>query len=279
MHATVAAMHGLCAAVELSRPVIDLPTIEVIIRPALDVLAHAPIIWRVQNWPRGYPGDFETIEWICDGSPRLEKSDPYYWIEWYSLNSAIVQQHRNKIGYQRAQLQTVPASGRILSVGCGGARDMLELDVNYKGHHVTLVDIDPEALCLAHARASRWAASVDVIEGDALRALRSLKEPFDLVLFGGLFDYLNDRVISLLLTLSDRLVSARRGRTIFTNVSTFSPFEAWTQYVVRWPLRFRSECEVQAITTSAAIDRERLHISRDATGLSLLCEVHPPPDC
>jgi SAM-dependent methyltransferase len=173
-------------------------------------LAHAPFIWRIQNWPRGHPGDFETIELICEGSPKLAASDPFFWIEWYSLNSAIVQQHRNKIEYQQAQLRTVSASGRILSVGCGGARDMLALD-GRTGRHVTLVDIDPDALDLARARASKWAESVEVIEGNALKVLRSLRGPYDMVLFGGLFDYLDDRTIVPLLRLADRLVAVRGG--------------------------------------------------------------------
>ena len=34
--------------------------------------AHSPFVQRLQEWPRGYCGDFETIEWLCaDGSSYI----------------------------------------------------------------------------------------------------------------------------------------------------------------------------------------------------------------
>jgi len=56
---------------------------------------------RAQDWPRGYAGDFETIEYLCDGTNRVSREDSLgYCIEEYTLNSQITQQHRNKVKLQ-----------------------------------------------------------------------------------------------------------------------------------------------------------------------------------
>ena len=34
-----------------------------------DIVAGSPFVARAQDWPRGYPGDFETIEWLWSGDP------------------------------------------------------------------------------------------------------------------------------------------------------------------------------------------------------------------
>ena len=63
---------------------------------------------RLQAWPRGYPGDFETVEWLCDARNRAEPGTVPWALEQCSLQSPLAQQHRNKVGLQgRAILATL----------------------------------------------------------------------------------------------------------------------------------------------------------------------------
>ena len=62
----------------------------------------SPLCTRLQDWPRGYPGDFETVEYLCDGVNRAPVDSFGHAIEAYALRSAAAQQHRNKVEEQAA---------------------------------------------------------------------------------------------------------------------------------------------------------------------------------
>lgn len=101
-HGTIAAMHHLCAAIEAAyEKGAERNQVVEILKPAYELHSRSRFVHRLQTWPRGYPGDFETVEWIAAARPQIRQSDPAYWLEWYALNTAIAQQHRNKLAWQR----------------------------------------------------------------------------------------------------------------------------------------------------------------------------------
>lgn len=274
MHAVVSAMHGLCQKIELAKNWLDHEEIREIIKPAWDIHAEAPFVRRLQTWPRGYPGDFETIEMLMAGHSVLDPSHRAYWIDWYALNTAIAYQHRNKLSFQRDRVvEGLEPGGAILSVGCGGASDLVEIaGLRGEGISITLVDIDEDALALASERVS-WADEVTCINGDAVRALRSMDQQFDRIVFGGLFDYLNDRAVRLLLKLSYERLLKPSGRIVFTNLSSHSTFDVWLEFLASWQMIYRTKNKVQELVHAADIPVERMEIGFDSTGLSLLCEL------
>ena len=91
----------------------------------------SPLCTRLQDWPRGYPGDFETVEYLCEGVNHAPVDSFGHAIEAYALRSAAAQQHRNKVEEQAAvvarRLALTTGPVRILSIGCGGSRDLLAL--------------------------------------------------------------------------------------------------------------------------------------------------------
>jgi extracellular factor (EF) 3-hydroxypalmitic acid methyl ester biosynthesis protein len=153
---------------------------------------------RLREWPRGYPGDFETIELLVKGSEVPTSTDPGEWIGWYAVNTAIGQQHRNKVWWQCLQTCAI-TPGRILSVGCGGGADFNIAPHRFTGSEIVLLDIDQDALRLAQDRLQRY-CEVRAICGDVRRGIRRAQDegPFDVVACGGLFDYLDDRSIVFL---------------------------------------------------------------------------------
>ena len=74
---------------------------------------RSPLVHRLQAWPRGYAGDFETVEWLCDARNRAQIGTVPWAIEQCSLQSPLAQQHRNKVGLQaRAILSTLVREAR-----------------------------------------------------------------------------------------------------------------------------------------------------------------------
>ena len=66
-HEVVAGMHDLCFQIlEAEKNGLSRSEIEEIIKPARDIHSRSVFVKRLQDWPRKYPGDFETVEYICD---------------------------------------------------------------------------------------------------------------------------------------------------------------------------------------------------------------------
>lgn len=275
-HAVISLMHETCMRVEKSLAIgCSRVLILQVISPIRDVLAGSPFIRRIQEWPRSIPGDYETVEYLIAGQSRCDKEDSHFWIEWYALNTAIAQQHRNKVAWQRSEIKRVVSRhGRILSLGCGGFPEADQKPEMARDLDFVLVDIDAEALRLAQARLAQ-ARSVVIIHGDAVRGLLKARQlgPFDLILCGGLFDYLTDTVITRLLRGFSQLWP--NSHIAFTNIDAGNPYRVWMEFLASWFLIHRSKSEVVELCTKAAIAPWRVQVQSDMTGLALLCKIEP----
>ena len=92
---------------------------------------------------------------------------------------------------------------RILALACGGCpdvRNVLSL-LRRSAAELHLNDADPDALAFAATQLAPIVDRCTFLPGNALKIARRLRisVPFDLILAGGLFDYLPDRHASYLL--------------------------------------------------------------------------------
>ena len=283
LHATAAGLHAFAAAVDLCEDAgIERTTLLPFVEPLRALHAQSPFVHRLQAWPRGYAGDFETIEYLCDAENRAPVGTVAWAIEQYALQSPIAQQHRNKVGLQaRAILSTLLAKrdARIASIGCGGCRDLSLVQ-----HHIprdagmfVLVDSDAEALAFARQRLDRLSDRCQFVRGRVPRvltapALRDASGQFDLIVAGGLFDYLQDDWAIATLRLARRMI-APNGRLILSNIAAGNPFRAWLEYLAEWTLIERQPEDLGRLLAAADFPAEHLHISRDSSGLALMADV------
>jgi len=280
LHATAAAMHRFSTAILLCERAGFTRTA---LMPHLERLralhARSPFVARLQAWPRGYAGDFETVEYICDARNHSTPGTVPWAIEECALQSPVAQQHRNKVGLQaRAILSTIVANprGRIASVGCGGCRD-LSLIQDYlapdQGRFV-LVDADPAALEFARSRLTRIADRCELVPGSVPRVLTKLtaRDQFDLVVAGGLFDYLPDRWAVATLKGLARIMKPG-GRLLFSNIAAGNPFRPWIEYLADWRLIERSPADLEQLIGEAGFPGAARRIFRDSTSLALMIEL------
>src|SRR5205085_5021034 len=75
-----------------------------VLEPVRRIHARSDFVRRLQQWPRGYPGDFETVEYLCHGRSHAESGTIQDICETYSLTRSIAQQHRNKVQHQAARI-------------------------------------------------------------------------------------------------------------------------------------------------------------------------------
>lgn len=255
--------------------------IEAALAPATHALSASPFVARLQTWPRGYPGDFETIEYLCDGVNKAETETLGFYCEAYYLHSAPACQHRNKLEAQSQRIRDVTLArpdANILVLGAGGGRDLLQALPWLERSRARLVlnDIEPDALALCQQRLSRLGDRVTVAPGNGLAVGRFVAAaPFDLVLAGGLFDYVATPV--LIRTLRRMLLKLLRpdGQLFFTNIAQGNVFRSGMEYLLNWPLIERSPHDLLHMLQRAGIGRDSVRISQELTGLAYLVDVVP----
>ena len=272
-HRALAALHGLlagacgAAAVGVSRSELRELTEEARLHCARysRTLAHA------QAWPRGYPGDFELIERLLNADPGGEPGTLERVLESCVLQLPIVWQHRAKIAWQaqlvrqglgRAAGETV----RVLSIACGGSRDLLLLAPHELSRlDLVLSDLDRDALALSEARLAPRVGRLHGVPGDALRSATRLRAhgPFDVILIGGLLDYLPERAARTLLKQAGAML-APGGQLGATNVAAGNPWRLLLELIADWTLIERSEEQMSQlmslpdVTSSVVLDESRL---------------------
>lgn len=280
-HAALSAVHGICAAILRAEDYgCSREDIVEVLEPVREIHARSPFVSRLQEWPRGYPGDFETVERICRGENTApDDAGVAIHCEAYALNFPIAQQHRNKVRHQAQQIaRAVYANrkARILAIACGGAPDFRELLplLQRKPVELHLNDADPAAIAYAREKLHRIRRKCQWYEGNALALFRQWRRlpPFDLILAGGLFDYLDDRRAKFLLQQAYWQL-AEGGTLFFTNIAEGNPYRALIAYVGDWHLLERSEDELLVLTDAAGIAREEVSIRREESGLAFLIEV------
>jgi extracellular factor (EF) 3-hydroxypalmitic acid methyl ester biosynthesis protein len=265
---------------ELERLGWSIERIHAELAPSREIFATSSFMRRCQRWPRGYAGDFETIEYLASGVNSSVPGCIGWHFEEIILHSSIAQQHRNKLEHQakeivHALLQSRYA--RILSVACGGCLDWvpaLPFLQTFAGE-IVLNDFEPAALALAESRLRPATRQVRLEPGNVLRASKRLScyPAFNLVIAGGLFDYLSDKSITFLLRSVHEDLLAPGGILLFTNLAEGNPWRTLMGYGSNWSLNERTERRIRELCLDAGIPASALFVRREAAGLAVLTTV------
>jgi SAM-dependent methyltransferase len=212
---------------------------------------YAHVIQR----PYGFAGDFETIERIY-----LPMEHPDLLIRrWnqYARDCEAGQAVRNRKQITKqlmhSALRRTPAP-RILSVACGGARDVFDLLVDHPDFTGTIVllDIEPAAVGFARTLLGELDhdATIHYVVGNALTDLNSARAlvpggEFDLAYSAGLADYLTDTTLRGLLRRMKKLLSDR-GELMIGNFGDTNPQRAMMDFF-DWELIYRSATDMSKL--------------------------------
>ncbi len=238
------------------------------------VFSESPYVNRMQTWPRGYQGDFETVEMIHNGVGDIELSTVGDCIEYYAQTLPISQQHRNKLSFQQSlAMKCLRKNQNIMSIGCGGAIDIcnaVEFFPAYSGT-ITFIDMDEGAIALVKERTAGFDCvyiTKNIVRGLGGEQIRN----YHLVLCGGLFDYLDDKVASLVLRqIKQRLTPD--GKLFFTNIARGNPFRIQMEYLGDWILIERTEEDLEKMIIKSFGATPEIAFQRDFTGLAILATV------
>lgn len=281
LHRTGAAIHALNGALlDCEEANIDTDLLRTKVAGARLMHRRSELCRRLQDWPRGYPGDWESIDYLLDGINRTPEEDFGHALEQHALWCAASQQHRNKVAYQTMlfdRLISRKPSATVLSIACGGSRDLASLVHRANDFRGTIVlnDADGSALDVSLARLAPFGDRCIRVQGSALNVVSQAAHfgPYDLVVAGGLFDYLNDALAIRLLREVYRKCVAADGMLLFTNIAVDNPYRPWMSYMGSWMLLERGEEALVRLCQRASIPLECIHVKRDGTRLAWLIEI------
>jgi hypothetical protein len=184
LHEVGAAISTLCLEMARAEQAgLSPDTIRGLVQQAREVHALSPFVCRLQSWPRGYPGDFETIEHLISQENRAEPGTVGSAIEQYCLATALGQQHRNKMQRQATEIlgailrergQNPPA---ILVLAAGAAPDVRYAAnlVGWREFRIVLNDTDPGAIEFSTKALSCLGDRLVTLEGDVVWCADSIE--------------------------------------------------------------------------------------------------------
>jgi SAM-dependent methyltransferase len=225
------------------------------------LLLESPFAQRAYCKPRGYAGDAVLMDLIYGTDPPGRDISPLgAMLHGYEFDSPCFQSVRARRAILAREIDRVAAErpgARVLSVACGHLREAeWSRAVRERAVTLTAVDQDPESLAVtARDYGIFGVCAVPGTVGEILR--RSVRfHDFDLVYAGGLFDYLPPSLGRALTTSLFRML-APGGHLLIGNFTPDAVDAAYMEAVMDWPLVWRDEQEMLALTHSlpgAAID-------------------------
>lgn len=275
---------NLCVAMDRAEQAgMSVGAIRSMVGQAREVHGLSPFVGRLQSWPRGYPGDFETIEHLISQENRANQNTVGFAVEQYCLATALAQQHRNKMQCQATEiLRVLLREGRstppVILVLAAGASPDVRYAANLLGSRdcrIVLNDTDVGAIEYSTKALSCLGDRLIALEGDVVWCAESIEEhgPYDLIVAGGLFDYLDDKWAKKTLSLALNDWLAPGGAFFFTNIASGNPFRLWMTCVADWHVIERSAEDLVRLVTSATSSEFSIRVEREPTSLALMANV------
>jgi SAM-dependent methyltransferase len=221
--------------------------------------------------PHGYAGDFEIIDriyqhWISP-DPRLAKWDEYFHAQ--TAPCAV----RNRKAYFHSWLrqwedQNQSHKIRVLNIGCGPNRDVFEYLDNHQNSRAVFECVDNEPKAIAYAK-NVCRGFLDRIEFQQANAFRyQPSRPPNLIWSAGLFDYLNNRLATLLLRRLWRWLPPG-GELVIGNFSPANSTRTYMEFMGSWILHHRTESDLVSLARLAGIPDNAIHIEHESEQVNL----------
>jgi SAM-dependent methyltransferase len=251
-------------------------------RDAFPYLMMSALFQRSYTKPRGYAGDFETIEMIYKVEPR--GAGPIgRMIDAWSLSSRTGDAVRSRRGRIVSDIKALlerhdgPEPLRIMSMAVGSGREVFDLfeAVPAAPVQVTGIDLDAGAVAFCAEEARRRSLGEDKFRLHQANLVRLAfgrdlmpMPKQDFVYSMGLIDYFNDDpVIKLIDWAYDQLLPG--GTLALGNFATGNPERPYMDHVVDWKLVHRTPAELRALFARSRFGAIDVCVDADPTGIQL----------
>lgn len=228
--------------------------------------------------PHGYSGDFEIIDRIYQEwkspNPDLAKWDEYF----HEL--AAPKAVRNRKTYFKDMLANLTntnngTGSRVLNIGSGPGRDMLEFFETVSDPHIQIDCVDIDENAIAHAT-ELCADYIDKITFHKRNIFRFRPDQqYDIVWSAGVFDYFSDRQFTMLIKRLYTYVK-EGGELVVGNFSTENPSRAHMEIISDWHLQHRDEEHLARLVVDAGVEPQNIRCDKEEEGVNLFLHVAKP---
>ena len=244
---------------------------------------------RFHAKPRGYAGDFLTIEMIYRDAPSGSgRIGPL--IDRCFLDLPAAQAVRNRRGLLAGEIgQVVAARGgeaaRVTSLACGPAEELFDVYAAIPDPSrllSTLVDVDLQALAFVCDRRDRLRLGrcMTPVQANLVHLARGKQrlplQDQDLVYSVGLIDYFADRFVVALLDYIHQTLRPG-GKVILGNFHPRNPSRAIMDHVLDWRLIHRTEEDMDRLFLASRFRRPCTRVRFEAEGINLFAECVKEP--
>ena len=239
---------------------------------------------RFYSKPRGYAGDYLTIEWIYENFPAGSgRIGPV--LDRAILNCPGCKAVRNRRGLLSKKIMNIlklkeNSNVNITSLASGPAREVFDVFETIEDSEllsVTLVDIDLQALAYVSEKRdkNRLKRHIKLIPGNLIyiavgREDLKIKNQ-DLVYSIGLIDYFEDKFVVTLLNYIHKLLKPG-GRVVLGNFHPNNPEKAFMEYVWDWKLIHRSNEQMNQLFLRSEFNMSCTNIEFEDEGINLFAE-------
>jgi extracellular factor (EF) 3-hydroxypalmitic acid methyl ester biosynthesis protein len=240
---------------------------------------------RTYAKPRGYAGDFASIEQIYQNEPSGSgRVGPLLDQVFLSLQACDAVRNRRhllaeEIGLAMAE-KGDQSPTRITSLACGPAAEVFDVYRQLPDPSMlvtTLVDIDSQALAFLDDRISAGGlrGQMRPVIGNLVylatgRSTLDL-QPQDLIYSIGLIDYFNDKFVATLLNyVHDQLRPG--GKVILGNFHPRNSTKAFMDHVLDWRLIHRTEDDMNRLFQASAFRSTCSNVRFEEQGINLFAE-------
>ena len=233
--------------------------------------------------PRGYAGDYATIELLYQNKPKGDGRLGPLIDRWLLERPSSKAVRARRTFLRDALLERYAEWGtgrddvyRIMSLGSGSARELFDFFPVMKDPHcvrVTCLDIDMEALAFGSHLAREhgltdqflWTKESVMHLGQA----RGMTHPApqDVIYSSGLFDYLRDDVAIQVLNWC-RMALEPEGLVVIGNFADTCPDRALMDYILDWRIIYRSAEEMHSLLKRSNFRDDHIELRYEPNGVN-----------
>ena len=238
---------------------------------------------RMYTKPRGYAGDFYTIELVYrEEAGGFGRIGPLVDRCVFGIPAAVAVRNRRPLMAREIQKTIDQAEGtaHIMSMACGPAREIFDVfDSLDKPNKLkcTLVDMDLQALSFVDSLATEKGLRrrMDLTPENLIYLALGRKKlnipPQDLVYSIGLIDYFSDDLVLRLINYTHSILK-EGGRVILGNFHPDNSTKAFMDWVLDWKLIHRTEEDMNRLFEKSAFGRPTSNIYYEPQRINLFAE-------
>lgn len=252
-----------------------------VFRETFSLFMMSSILDRSFAKPRGYAGDYFTLELIYRNHPVGDgRLGPL--IDKWALNLPAAQAVQNRREFLTSAIKDIYSNWNkewampVTSLASGPARELFDLfgEPSPPYLHMTCIDIDSEALSFT----SETAFDIDISKHmnfcqDNLIHLakgrgKTVLMPQQIIYSVGLIDYLgDDEVVDLLNWIFDNLLPG--GQTIIGNFDVSNPNKLFMDHILEWELIHRSSSDLKRLFEKSNFQNSQVTVHSEDAGVNL----------